>query len=112
MKGIVNSRQTDFGFRVDARAGPGSPLSPDPPCLSGLLRMTLSWVGSSELAPGTHGLWTARLFCPWDFAGKNIGVGCHFLPNPGIEPASPALAGGFFFFFSCKFIFNWRIIAL
>ena len=51
---IVNSRQTDFGFGVDARAGPGSPLSPDPPCLSGLLRMTLSWVGSPVLAPSTE----------------------------------------------------------
>ena len=20
-----------------------------------------------------------RLLCPWDFPGKNIGVGCHFL---------------------------------
>ena len=37
------------------------------------------------------------------FPGRNTGVGCHFLqgnlPNPGIEPvspASPASAGGFF----------------
>ena len=35
------------------------------------------------------------------FPGKNTGVGCHLLlqanpPDPGIEPASPALAGGFF----------------
>ena len=33
--------------------------------------------------------------------GKNTGVGCHALlqgnlPNPGIEPRSPTLAGGFF----------------
>ena len=26
-----------------------------------------------------HGLQPARLLCPWDFPGKNIGVGCHFL---------------------------------
>ena len=26
-----------------------------------------------------HGLWLARLLCPWDFPGKNTGVGCHFL---------------------------------
>ena len=26
-----------------------------------------------------HGLEPARLLCPWDFLGKNIGVGCHFL---------------------------------
>ena len=33
---------------------------------------------------------------PWDFPGKSTGVGCHFLfqgdlPDPGIEPRSPAL---------------------
>ena len=27
----------------------------------------------------THGLQPARLLCPWDFPGKNSGVGCHFL---------------------------------
>ena len=32
-----------------------------------------------------------RFLCPWDFPGKNTGVGCHFLPDPGIEPRSPAL---------------------
>ena len=26
-----------------------------------------------------HGLWPARLLCPWDFPGKNTGVGCYFL---------------------------------
>ena len=26
-----------------------------------------------------HGLKPARLLCPWDSPGKNIGVGCHFL---------------------------------
>ena len=26
-----------------------------------------------------HRLQPARLLCPWDFPGKNIGVGCHFL---------------------------------
>ena len=26
-----------------------------------------------------HGLWPARLLCPWGFPGKNIGVGCLFL---------------------------------
>ena len=39
--------------------------------------------------------------CPWDFPGKNTEVGCQFFlqgifPDPGIEPVSPALAGGFF----------------
>ena len=27
---------------------------------------------------------------------KNTGLGCHFPPEPGIQPTSPALAGGFF----------------
>ena len=26
-----------------------------------------------------HGLWPARLLCPWDSPGKNTGVGCHSL---------------------------------
>ena len=26
-----------------------------------------------------HGLKPTRLLCPWDFPGKNMGVGCHFL---------------------------------
>ena len=24
-----------------------------------------------------YGLYRTRLFCPWDFPGKNSGVGCH-----------------------------------
>ena len=26
-----------------------------------------------------HGLQLTRVLCPWDFSGKNTGVGCHFL---------------------------------
>ena len=33
----------------------------------------------------THGLQPTRLLRPWDFPGKNIGVGCHFLLQ-GIFP--------------------------
>ena len=38
---------------------------------------------------------TSGLLCPWNSPGKNTGVGCPFpspeeLPNPGIEPWSPA----------------------
>ena len=32
---------------------------------------------SDSLQP--HGLQPTRLFCPWDFPGKNTGVGCHCL---------------------------------
>ena len=46
-------------------------------------------------------LWTIAFQAHlWDFPGKNT-AGLPFLPpgglpNPGIDPASPALAGGFF----------------
>ena len=51
-----------------------------------------------------HGLWPARLLCPWDSPGKNTEVGLLFPPpgdlsNPGFKPTStvsPALAEGFF----------------
>ena len=38
-----------------------------------------------------HGLQPARFLCPWDFPGKNTGVGCHFLlqgvfPTKGSSP--------------------------
>ena len=32
---------------------------------------------SNSLLP--YGLYPARLLCPWDFPGKNSGVGCHSL---------------------------------
>ena len=34
-------------------------------------------VVSDSLRP--HGLEPARLLCPWNFSGRNTGVGCHFL---------------------------------
>ena len=44
---------------------------------------------------------SSSLSCLWDSPGKNTGASCHFLPpgdlpNPGIEPIAPALAGRFF----------------
>ena len=38
-----------------------------------------------------HGLYPTRLLCPWDFPGKNTGVGCYFLlqgifPTQGSNP--------------------------
>ena len=40
---------------------------------------------------GPHGLQPIRLLCPWDFPGKDTGVGCHFLlqgifPTQGSNP--------------------------
>ena len=47
---------------------------------------------------GPHELQPARFLCPWNFPGKNTGVGCHFLfqeiPDPGITLLSPASASG------------------
>ena len=39
-----------------------------------------------------HGLWPTRLLCPWNFPGKNTGMGCHFflhwiLPTQGSNPS-------------------------
>ena len=59
-----------------------------------------------SVTPSCSTLWDpmyrnpTRLLCPWDFPGKNTRVSCHFLlqgdlPDPGIEPAFPELAGGF-----------------
>ena len=42
----------------------------------------------------------ARLLCPWDFPGKNTGVGCHFFSRessrPRDQPHISCIAGGFF----------------
>ena len=44
-----------------------------------------------------HGLYPARLLCPWDFPAKNTGVGSlSLLQGLEIEALSPALEGGFF----------------
>ena len=56
-----------------------------------------------------HGLQPARLICPWDFPGKNSGMGCHFLspgdlPDPGIQLASLMLLT--FFCFQLKIMFS------
>ena len=44
----------------------------------------------------SYGLWPAKLHDPWNSQGKNSGVDSHSLlqgdlPDPGIEPGSPAL---------------------
>ena len=51
-------------------------------------------VMSNSLRP--HGLQPTRLFCPWKFSRQEYWSGLPFhspgdLPNPGIEPRSPAL---------------------
>ena len=63
-RGIL-PQHSDMGARV-----PGDGLS----CI---LRMCACSGVSGSLQP--HGLQPTRLLCPWNFLGKNTGVGCHFL---------------------------------
>ena len=62
-------------------------------------------------------LWTHGLYSPWNSPGQNTGVSSlpllqGNLPNPGIEPRSPALTGGFFTthatWEACKFMLTWK----
>ena len=65
-------------------------------CVCVCVRMrvcSVTLVLSNSLRP--HGVFTTRFLHPWDFPGKNTGVGCYSylqgnLPDPGIKPASPA----------------------
>ena len=67
--------------------------------------MCVCSVAQSCPALWPYGLYPTRL-CPWNFPGKNTGVGCHFLLH-GISLTQelnpwlmfPALAGGLFVFF-------------
>ena len=84
------------GRPVSSRSGPGVLLgaaSSSCSCSVAQSRLTLRDPTDCIARP--------RLLCPWDSPGKHTGVGCHFLlqgnlPNPGVQPASPALTCGFF----------------
>ena len=54
-----------------------------PVCVCACERALCSVVSDSLRS---HGLWPARLLCPWNFPSKNTGVGCHFLLQ-GIFPS-------------------------
>ena len=71
-------------------------------CFCLVLQCDLDVVSRSVVSDslGPHGLYPARLLRPWDFSGKNTGVGCHLLlqglfPAQGsslpVSPESPAL---------------------
>ena len=61
-------------------------LKPDLPMLTIfgdlLLLFSCSVMSSSLPPPATP----TRLLCPWDFPGKNPGVGCHFLLQGSSQP--------------------------
>ena len=50
-------------------------------CFCLVLQCDLDVVSRSVVSDslGPHGLYPARLLRPWDFSGKNTGVGCHTL---------------------------------
>ena len=65
----------------------------------------LSAVLSCSVVPESlqpHGLFPARLLCPWDSLGKNAGVGCHFLLQ-GIFPTQESNPGLLY----CRQILYW-----
>ena len=46
--------------------------------------LVVNWLTVVQLLSHVQPLWPhrlkpARLLCPWDFSGKNNGVGCHFI---------------------------------
>ena len=67
--------------------------------VSDLTFRSLSWKSVAKLCLTLlrpHGLQPTMLLCPWDFPGKNTGVGCHSLlqgifPTQGSKPKSVAL---------------------
>ena len=73
----------------------GSLKSPHPPSCSRVSCIYISWKWKL-----LHHIWFyyivyilyTILYSPWNSLGQNTGVGnCSLLPNPGIEPRSPAL---------------------
>ena len=76
---------------------------PQQPLLSKILGSCLCVCSAASNSLQPHGLQPTRFPCPWNFLGRNTGVGCHALfqeifPTQGLNPhiLSPALAGGFF----------------
>ena len=49
-------------------------------------RAACCWLTQSCLTLRPRGLQPARLLCPWDFPGKNTGVGCHFSSKGSSQP--------------------------
>ena len=81
---------------LDGASLPGLPPLAPLPASVGLSPCPGGW---STCVCSPHGLLPSRLLCPWDFPGKNTGVGCHFLLlgiflAPGLNPLLHT-AGGF-----------------
>ena len=85
--------------------GLGSTVVETNPDSTGLVRVHVRVLTHSIVSDplGPHRLQPARLVCPWDFPGKNTGLGCHVLlkaifltQGSNLTLGSPALAGRFF----------------
>ena len=78
---------------------------PDVSLVSGCCPSACSVV-SDSLRP--HGLQPARRLCPWDFPGRNAGVGCHFLLQ-GIFPTQGSNLS-LFHLLRCRWVlYHWAI---
>ena len=79
---------------MGAVRGLGAELRPGLTCLSSSCESRS--VVSDSGRP--RGLQPSRLLCPSDSAGKNTGVGCHFLlqGSSRFDPWVSCIAGGFF----------------
>ena len=51
-------------------------ISSETPKIHGVC-VHVQWLSHFRLFCDPHGLQHTRLLCPWDFPGKNTGVGCH-----------------------------------
>ena len=61
-----------------------------------MLQKSLFFFSSSAVSLRPHGLQPSRLLCPWDFPGRNTGVGYHSLlqgifPTQGLNLGFPRL---------------------
>ena len=54
--------------------------------------MRSKWVKVAQSCPGSlwlHGLYPTKILCPWDFPGKDTGVGSHFLLQESSQLRDP-----------------------
>ena len=72
--------QSPLSSKGTSHTGLGAHLIPESLCEVKVL------VAQSRPILPPHGLWPARLLCPWNSPGKNNGVGCHFLLQTSSQP--------------------------